>query len=491
MTNRDPDPLFDARIADWLEADPNVAPSATLQTVLAAAPSISQRRRLRVPRRTSRMASQLKLFGAAAAAIAVVAIGSLFFGSSRSNEPTVGAASPSIPAGSASATSSNSSSSPTTTPTGSGGPQASAWPRVTAVKGMIAFAQRPAERAAGGVFVSGADGGISRIPSDDDACCVVQSPDGTQIAIGHRVTEGFRSSDPLMITTIVDRSGSKVTDLPIFCGGCVSIVGLNYVPRAWSPDGRWIAIEAWSDGESRKTGINIAPTPANDNQYPNWSTMVTGEGRRDVPIGFSPDSTQLLYVRMLDEAGLPDGAGDLYVTTIARDGTAIGARRLNPDGTVVLRTDLFGAGASWAPDGKRVAFTAMPRIGADRRAPVYVVAVAGGAATPITGGGLWATSARWSPDGAWIAFDQAGAGGAHDVWLVRPDGTDGRRIASLPGGLCCAEWSPDSTSLLVQGTTGVPDPSGLSGGLLIVAADGSRIETLVNGVARYESYSWR
>ena len=38
------DPLFDQRVADWLEADPDRAPAQVLATVLAAAPSIPQRR---------------------------------------------------------------------------------------------------------------------------------------------------------------------------------------------------------------------------------------------------------------------------------------------------------------------------------------------------------------------------------------------------------------------------------------------------------------
>jgi hypothetical protein len=44
-----PDPTFDQRLADWLEDDPNHAPSAVLDTVVAAFPSIEQRRRSRLP----------------------------------------------------------------------------------------------------------------------------------------------------------------------------------------------------------------------------------------------------------------------------------------------------------------------------------------------------------------------------------------------------------------------------------------------------------
>jgi hypothetical protein len=65
-------PEFDQRIADWLEDDPNLAPSQVTATVLAALPSIQQRRRgwFRADGRTFAMPSAMR----AVAAIAIVAI---------------------------------------------------------------------------------------------------------------------------------------------------------------------------------------------------------------------------------------------------------------------------------------------------------------------------------------------------------------------------------------------------------------------------------
>jgi Tol biopolymer transport system component len=72
---------------------------------------------------------------------------------------------------------------------------------------------------------------------------------------------------------------------------------------------------------------------------------------------------------------------------------------------------------------------------------------------PIAPWGSWTTSARWSPDGRWIVFDQANrAGGAHDLYLVHPDGSGLRRLpAAAPGiGACCARWSPDGRALVYE-----------------------------------------
>ncbi|HJP88672.1 MAG TPA: hypothetical protein VJ850_06540 [Candidatus Limnocylindrales bacterium] len=68
-----PDPSFDQRIADWLEDDPVLAPRQVLDTVLAAQPSISQRRARRQPWRFSSMTPLARL--TAAAAMSVVLVG--------------------------------------------------------------------------------------------------------------------------------------------------------------------------------------------------------------------------------------------------------------------------------------------------------------------------------------------------------------------------------------------------------------------------------
>ncbi len=68
------DPDFEPRVADWLEADPDLAPAPVLSTVLAAFPSIPQRRASRVPWRFKSMSTFAKL---AIAAVILIAVGSV------------------------------------------------------------------------------------------------------------------------------------------------------------------------------------------------------------------------------------------------------------------------------------------------------------------------------------------------------------------------------------------------------------------------------
>jgi len=87
---RPSDPGFDVRIADWLEADPNLAPPDLMRTVESALPSIPQRRVLHLPWRFPPMSTFAKL---AIAAVAVIAIGAVgIFALQPRNVPSVGGA---------------------------------------------------------------------------------------------------------------------------------------------------------------------------------------------------------------------------------------------------------------------------------------------------------------------------------------------------------------------------------------------------------------
>jgi dipeptidyl aminopeptidase/acylaminoacyl peptidase len=71
------DPGFDPRLADWLEAAPDRAPAQVLDTVLAAIPSIPQRRQRWLPWRPTPM-NRLLLAGAALATAVAVGLGAAF-----------------------------------------------------------------------------------------------------------------------------------------------------------------------------------------------------------------------------------------------------------------------------------------------------------------------------------------------------------------------------------------------------------------------------
>jgi Tol biopolymer transport system component len=263
--------------------------------------------------------------------------------------------------------------------------------------------------------------------------------------------------------------------VPVNCEGCGSINGISYVPRAWSAKGGLVAVEARSDSDPTRNGINVAPVDTFDSGE--WTTQVTG-AHEDTPLAFSPDGTQLLFVRHTTETG-----GQLWVVTLA----TTNAHRLSEAGEVVSADVYLAPGASWSADGKQVAYASTDASGSTANMRVSVVDAAGGPVTKITPATNFSTVAAWSPDGTWIAYDVDMDSGRHHVFVVHPDGSAARDLMpDASFGACCAHWSPDGTALVAPATTGADDESLL----IVLPLDGSGIRQVTSVPALYTSVSW-
>jgi Tol biopolymer transport system component len=128
---------------------------------------------------------------------------------------------------------------------------------------------------------------------------------------------------------------------------------------------------------------------------------------------------------------------------------------------------------TWSPDGRRFAFT----VSTETLEAIFVVdARTGAAPVAITEDLLHAVAPSWSPDGAWIAFRGGVALDAEALHVVRPDGTDERRVSDEARAVvpyCGFSWSPDARSVLF---------STAYNGVWLVDVDG-RNERLVIGNA--------
>jgi TolB protein len=94
----------------------------------------------------------------------------------------------------------------------------------------------------------------------------------------------------------------------------------------------------------------------------------------------------------------------------------------------------------WSPDGSRIAFTST----AEHQKPeLYVVGTTGGPSSRLTRNTATDTDPTWSPDGARIVFDSM-RDGLDEVYIMRADGTDQRRVTRIPTEYaCCADWKPE------------------------------------------------
>jgi len=391
-----------------------------------------------------------------------------------------------VPSPASSATTAPSSAVPSAAgPTSDGGPTAGASPAGLLAPqgytgpGTIEFTRHDAS---GADVISLVDpSGENQTKLVQGGCCGLFSPDGAHLALAAPgVAAAGLSRDPSLLgIEVLERPGARLAFVvPTDCGAC-EVLGLNYEPDAWSPDGRYIALTMWSDSDPAKAGMGLADR---DFSIPwDWAqTRATG-AHEDIPIAFSPDSTQLLFMRATQTDG-PTASGPLFVLQVSD----LAVREVTPAGITVSANGLIQGPASWSRDGREIAFAG--RDAATGTTAIYLVqATPGSKANALVADAPGATSARFSPDGSVIAFDRKSTEAFHDLYLVRPDGTGLTNLTEhFDPGVCCAQWSPDGAAMVVAGTTS--DDS--HNDLFVVAADGSGIWQVTDEPNAYTGFLW-
>jgi WD40 repeat protein len=489
----DIEPILD----DWLTDGVDVLPDRSVDAVLATVQRTSQRRAWRVSRRTSDMTGSSRLVVLIGAAVLVALLtGGLLLSTGRPTEHdgivvTAPTPSPTAP-------SSVAPSSPPAAVLGVSVRGATAAAGVPGTTGTIVFGVDTGEGVA--LLAIRPDGTGLRELVPPGTCCAVLAPDGAKVIFESDQPDSSLRAEPRWnagapAIMAIDAPGGYNEAWPTDVAP-----GIELLPGAWTgpADFAFEGVPTKDAADTGQAGIYLSLGNGGGLALGDIVRITTPPaGRADIPLAFSPDGKQLLFLRTRDVSGAPGTPGDLFVvgvgTVSQRRGGSLDYSlthpwQVNAFDTYVVTSELFGSGASWAPDGTRIAFTAFDEasdIASTARG--YIVDVGTRQATPITGASKNMTSARWSPDGAWIAYDITnGDGSTRDVWAIRPDGSEGHRLVSHPGGSCCAQWSPDSQHLIAQGGEG-PDA-----GLFIINADGSGSSPLVHVDDPYQlrDYQW-
>jgi Tol biopolymer transport system component len=249
---------------------------------------------------------------------------------------------------------------------------------------------------------------------------------------------------------------------------------------AWSPDGRRLAFKTAQFGSNQLAVITADGT---------GETLLTRTFRfSEGQPAWSPDATKLLYRRTPENPLVQNGdTWVLDVAASAQDPT------LPVTQAVLLRTG-DERYPSYSPDGTQIAF----RGDLDLAEPsgdeeIYVMNADGTNVRQLTSNADFDSAPSWSPDGGWILFERAPAGTfttgveaqEKDVYVMRADGTDVRRLTDSPGLDEGPEFSPDGTRIAFSSARDGQQE------IYVMDADGANPRRLTDNPARDESPDWQ
>jgi Tol biopolymer transport system component len=338
----------------------------------------------------------------------------------------------------------------------------------------------------GQLFVVGRDGsGLRQLTHDDQFHGAASwSPDSRLIACR---TSGVRRKDGGFISTpgaieLVALNGSRTRLLRV--GGAPS-------RPTWQHHGRRLAFLARKGPEAARTTIVVMSSRGG-------VLHRAFIGRTTEDVVWSPDGGTLAFVRGSGAVRLPatapgpprakpklgsrvgpqpdiflvrsNGRGERRLTRSAqaehdlawsRDGRSLlffsgrSLWRVSREGAADRRLvgPLIIGFAAWSPDGRRIALGAVTVRG-DRRFHLYTLRAAGARPRQLTRE-VATQPPVWSPDGGLIAFVNVTEDA---VQALRPDGTERRTLARLPGAeIHDLSWSPDGRHIAFTASRKPPE----------------------------------
>jgi Tol biopolymer transport system component len=258
---------------------------------------------------------------------------------------------------------------------------------------------------------------------------------------------------------------------------------------AWSPDGKSIAFVSTRDGNA---GIYVMKADGSGQR------RLTHSAANDTAPVWSPDGTKIAFMctvaspRLVTEICVVDDDGrDLRELTQPSQGDNL-YPEWSSDSEIILCTRSYGgysvwslradgggqslflarsAAAAYSPDGSRLAsLNRRPQGGW----ALYV------GRQRVSNADRSVDSLAWSPKGDRLAYVAGG-----DIYVVKPDGTGGRRLTHGPGNSLSPQWSPDGKSIVFERLRGRHSD------VYVVGADGSGLRPLTRAAGKNGGPVWQ
>ena len=257
---------------------------------------------------------------------------------------------------------------------------------------------------------------------------------------------------------------------------------------AWSPDGMRVVYHK-ADFTARPQNQPLYSwDPDTDVQYTDVFPQFSRDGRLAIS-DLRNLATPMASISVMAADGsnrrvvFSDPSGSAFVPTWSPDGQWIafgfgaffGARDTRPAKVMMVRAD--GAPQtkdltkgtpnsgfpSFSPDGTRIAYRVWGEYDGKREYGIRVLNLADGSVKTLTT--ELDNFPSWSPNGDVIAFTRRSGGTEdydYDIFTMRPDGTNVRRLTDAPGNDSHSSWSPDGQSILwTSGRYGFKDEAAL------------------------------
>ena len=220
----------------------------------------------------------------------------------------------------------------------------------------------------------------------------------------------------------------------------------EYMP-AFSPDGKSLAFVT----ERTRGGMMLPPVQASgsdpssaaiylmDIDGRNQRPLIDIDGAQRAPV-FSPDGQKVAFESKAPTDGNESAPGDvdnndtLEIYIIYTDGT---------NKMQLTHNDVDDGHPTWAPDGKRIAFTSM----VEDIYQIAIVSAAGGAAKQLTFSDDSHYQPTFSPDGKRIIY-VSNAHNHYTLWMVNADGTNKTQLTNHIGAHFEPSLSQDGKTLL-------------------------------------------
>jgi len=295
------------------------------------------------------------------------------------------------------------------------------------------------------------------------------SPDSSKLL----VTDWLPHAAPRPATVNPDGSGFTLLDASRRHMPCVS----------WSPDGTRLLCQSSENTVHPETnGLYTLRSSDGGGLKQIVTTRAPGDKHIDIPLGYSPDGTEILFNR----EHKPSHLGRLFV--VHPDGT--GLTRITPFGLLIQEADC-GATAVWSPDGSQVTFGASLRSGKREGTAVFVMNSDGTdlqRVTPYGDNGI--AGVNWSPDGTTIVFSAVFLTRHHLLWSVHPDATGLTELTPPSNGdsACGPVWSPNGAKIAFMSFH--PEISGGQEDLWSIKADGTGLFQITDTPEYENTLNW-